>query len=79
MLIMSQIPEQDREYVNRRLLEEYQCYPVYLSDELADRHYNGELRAGRARRRNSSWESLTTTQGSPTRSSGRSSTTTQER
>lgn len=36
-----QIPEQDREYVNRRLLEEYQCYPVYLADDLADRHYNG--------------------------------------
>lgn len=35
------IPVQDREYLNRRLLEEYQCYPVYLSDDLADRHYNG--------------------------------------
>ncbi|BEJ16979.1 hypothetical protein CspHIS471_0603800 [Cutaneotrichosporon sp. HIS471] len=35
------IPVQDREYVNQRLLEEYQCYPVYLSDDVADRHYNG--------------------------------------
>ncbi|GMK54194.1 hypothetical protein CspeluHIS016_0107800 [Cutaneotrichosporon spelunceum] len=35
------IPVEDREYVNQRLLEEYQCYPVYLSDEVADRHYNG--------------------------------------
>lgn len=35
------IPMQDRETVNRRLLEEYNCYPVYLSDELADSHYNG--------------------------------------
>ncbi|ORY30809.1 alpha,alpha-trehalose-phosphate synthase [Naematelia encephala] len=35
------IPLQDRELVNSRLLEEYNCYPVYLSDELADRHYNG--------------------------------------
>ncbi|KAL7420149.1 Trehalose-6-P synthase/phosphatase complex synthase subunit [Cryptotrichosporon argae] len=35
------IPVKDREHVNSRLLEEYNCYPVYLSDELADRHYNG--------------------------------------
>ncbi|WWC85473.1 alpha,alpha-trehalose-phosphate synthase [UDP-forming] 1 [Kwoniella dendrophila CBS 6074] len=35
------IPMADRETVNRRLLEEYNCYPVYLSDEVADRHYNG--------------------------------------
>ncbi|OXC67866.1 alpha,alpha-trehalose-phosphate synthase (UDP-forming) [Cryptococcus neoformans] len=35
------IPMQDRETVNRRLLDEYNCYPVYLSDELADSHYNG--------------------------------------
>lgn len=34
---------QDRETVNRRLLEEYNCYPVYLSDELADSHYNGKF------------------------------------
>lgn len=33
---------QDRETVNRRLLDEYNCYPVYLSDELADSHYNGK-------------------------------------
>ena len=31
----------DRETVNKRLLDEYNCYPVYLSDELAERHYNG--------------------------------------
>ncbi|WVQ85139.1 alpha,alpha-trehalose-phosphate synthase [UDP-forming] [Cryptococcus sp. DSM 104549] len=35
------IPVADREVVNSRLLKEYNCYPVYLSDELADRHYNG--------------------------------------
>ncbi|KAI5455051.1 Trehalose-6-P synthase/phosphatase complex synthase subunit [Naganishia albida] len=35
------IPMEDREEVNAHLLKEYQCYPVYLSDELADRHYNG--------------------------------------
>jgi trehalose 6-phosphate synthase len=31
----------DREQVEQHLLEEFNCYPVYLSDELADRHYNG--------------------------------------
>lgn len=31
----------DREEVNSRLLSEFNCYPVYLTDELADRHYNG--------------------------------------
>ncbi|TYJ55489.1 alpha,alpha-trehalose-phosphate synthase (UDP-forming) [Cryptococcus floricola] len=35
------IPMADREHVNKRLLEEYNCLAVYLSDELADRHYNG--------------------------------------
>ncbi|ODN81295.1 alpha,alpha-trehalose-phosphate synthase [UDP-forming] 1 [Cryptococcus wingfieldii CBS 7118] len=35
------IPMADREHVNQRLLEEYNCLAVYLSDELADRHYNG--------------------------------------
>jgi trehalose 6-phosphate synthase len=40
--LASQIPEADRELVNSRLLAEYNCYPVYLSDELADMHYNGE-------------------------------------
>ncbi|WRT63373.1 alpha,alpha-trehalose-phosphate synthase [UDP-forming] 1 [Kwoniella shivajii] len=35
------IPMADREIVNKRLLDEYNCVPVYLSDELADRHYNG--------------------------------------
>lgn len=39
-----QIPVQDRDYVNQRLLEEYQCYPVYLTDDVADRHYNGVCR-----------------------------------
>jgi len=35
------IPEKDRELVETRLQEEYSCQAVYLSDELADRHYNG--------------------------------------
>ncbi|GFZ44839.1 Trehalose-6-phosphate synthase [Saitozyma sp. JCM 24511] len=36
-----EIPEADRETVNSRLLAEHDCYPVYLADELADKHYNG--------------------------------------
>lgn len=35
------IPLKDRAEVNNRLLTEFQCYPVYLSDELAEKHYNG--------------------------------------
>lgn len=31
----------DRQQVEDHLLKEFNCYPVYLSDELADRHYNG--------------------------------------
>lgn len=38
---LRQIPVEDREEVNATLLKEYQCYPVYLSNDLADRHYNG--------------------------------------
>ncbi|MBW0518136.1 hypothetical protein O181_057851 [Austropuccinia psidii MF-1] len=35
------VPESDRDQVERRLAEEYSCKPVWLSDELADKHYNG--------------------------------------
>ncbi|WWC67150.1 alpha,alpha-trehalose-phosphate synthase [UDP-forming] 1 [Kwoniella pini CBS 10737] len=35
------IPKEDRDHVNKRLLEEYNCFPVYLNDDLADKHYNG--------------------------------------
>jgi trehalose 6-phosphate synthase len=35
------IPPEDREVVDRRLMEEYSCQAVYLDDEVADRHYNG--------------------------------------
>lgn len=47
-----QIPLQDREYVNARLLEEYQCLPVYIPDDVADRHYNGTvlLEQGRSKK-----------------------------
>lgn len=71
--LTEQIPEADREHVNKRLLDEYSCYPVYLSDELADRHYNGEYKA----------QPLSILrllrQASPTPSSGHCSTTTPER
>jgi trehalose 6-phosphate synthase len=35
------IPPQDREHVDRRLMEEYSCQAVHLEDDVADRHYNG--------------------------------------
>lgn len=35
------IPENERETVSKRLMDEYSCLPVYVSDEIADRHYNG--------------------------------------
>lgn len=35
------IPERDRPLVDKRLMEEYSCQAVYLTDEVADRHYNG--------------------------------------
>jgi trehalose 6-phosphate synthase len=36
-----EIPDADKELVTRRLQEEYRCQPVYLSDDLADKYYNG--------------------------------------
>lgn len=35
------IPERDRSLVDKRLMDEYSCQAVYLTDEVAERHYNG--------------------------------------
>lgn len=35
------VPPKDEEYIEKRLCEEYSCQPVWISDEIADRHYNG--------------------------------------
>ncbi|SNX81752.1 probable TPS1 - alpha,alpha-trehalose-phosphate synthase, 56 KD subunit [Melanopsichium pennsylvanicum] len=35
------VPPKDEEYIEKRLGEEYSCQPVWISDEVADRHYNG--------------------------------------
>jgi hypothetical protein len=35
------VPMEEREGLEKRLNDEYQCSPVYLSDEIAERHYNG--------------------------------------
>lgn len=35
------VPESDRQSVQSKLASEYSCKAVWLSDELADRHYNG--------------------------------------
>jgi len=36
-----EIPEEEQEIVRQELFETYSCYPVFLSDEIADAHYNG--------------------------------------
>jgi len=36
-----EIPEEEQEVVRQELFETYSCYPVFLSDEIADAHYNG--------------------------------------
>ena len=35
------VPSKDEAYIEKRLREEYSCQPVWISDEVADRHYNG--------------------------------------
>ncbi|KAG9010063.1 Trehalose-6-P synthase/phosphatase complex synthase subunit [Tulasnella sp. 427] len=35
------IPVKDRPIVDKRLAEEFSCQAVYLSDDIAERHYNG--------------------------------------
>lgn len=35
------IPESEREGFSKQLTEEYSCSPVFLSDDIADRYYNG--------------------------------------
>jgi trehalose 6-phosphate synthase len=35
------IPVKDRPIVDKRLMEEYSCQAVYLTDDVADKHYNG--------------------------------------
>lgn len=36
-----EIPDEEKERVSNDLAEKFSCYPVYLSDDLADLHYNG--------------------------------------
>ncbi len=38
---LSVATREEEEYIERRLREEYSCTPVWISDEIADRHYNG--------------------------------------
>lgn len=35
------IPVKDRPLVDKRLMEEFSCQAVYLTDDVAERHYNG--------------------------------------
>lgn len=36
-----EIPEDEIEVVSKRLKDEYNAVPIFIDDELADRHYNG--------------------------------------
>ncbi|RPA98804.1 glycosyl transferase [Choiromyces venosus 120613-1] len=36
-----EVPEEDMEKVTRELAEKYQAVPIWLPDEMADKHYNG--------------------------------------
>lgn len=36
-----QIPQNELGFVNDRLWKEYGAVPIFMDDELADRHYNG--------------------------------------
>ncbi|TNY17195.1 hypothetical protein DMC30DRAFT_370105 [Rhodotorula diobovata] len=35
------VPEIDREFITKKLSEDFSCIPVYISDEVAERYYNG--------------------------------------
>ncbi|KAG0052006.1 Trehalose-6-P synthase/phosphatase complex synthase subunit [Gryganskiella cystojenkinii] len=35
------IPEEDRALVRKELMEKHSCLPVFIDDDIADRHYNG--------------------------------------
>ncbi|KAL1919023.1 uncharacterized protein VTP21DRAFT_2404 [Calcarisporiella thermophila] len=35
------VPEEERDTVQSRLIKEHSCIPVFVDDELADAHYNG--------------------------------------
>ncbi|CAD6921671.1 unnamed protein product [Tilletia controversa] len=35
------VPRSDQEYIERKLEQDYGCMPVWLDEEMADRHYNG--------------------------------------
>ncbi|ODV97741.1 hypothetical protein PACTADRAFT_47599 [Pachysolen tannophilus NRRL Y-2460] len=36
-----EVPEEEQKKVNAELQEKFKCIPIYLSDEIADLHYNG--------------------------------------
>lgn len=36
-----EVPENEAEDMTKRLKDEYGAHPVFIDDELADRHYNG--------------------------------------
>ena len=36
-----EVPENEIDHMRQRLKDEYGAHPVFIDDELADRHYNG--------------------------------------
>lgn len=36
-----EVPENEVEHMKKRLKDDYGAHPVFIDDELADRHYNG--------------------------------------
>lgn len=36
-----EIPEKEQGIVQQQLMDQYSCMPVFLPDEVADKHYNG--------------------------------------
>jgi trehalose 6-phosphate synthase len=36
-----QVPEDEIDFVKKKLKDEYNAVPVFLADDLADKHYNG--------------------------------------
>lgn len=36
-----EVPENEIDGMNQRLKDEYNAHPVFIDDDLADRHYNG--------------------------------------
>lgn len=41
LIVGFDVPEVDRDFITKKLQNEFSCSPVYLSAEVAERYYNG--------------------------------------